>query len=202
MPIIYNSDYGVKEVYVQVLGADGQYYTVTPTIVTGANGFSYITIDIPAGITNGKFTIQYKVKDQSGSVSNLVSTSVEVTNVVTSCENTHKKGESGLTFSNITMGNKSGRVTISYDTYSVPDRIDIYQGERWVTGTGANPNSPIPPLCDCNKVKPGDGFVGKSGTLRFDYEPKNGKIITVVVSGCLNGGTSWEWTLTESPECN
>ncbi len=54
-------------------------------------------------------------------------------------------------------------------------------------------------MCNCSSVLP--GFVGKKGQLQFNYDPKKGKTITVVVSGCLNGGTSWEWTLRDAPEC-
>lgn len=200
LPIIYNSSNTVSSVYLQVVGANGQYYTVTPTIVTTSSGYSYISINMPSTLTNGTFTIQYKVKDSSGSISNLVSTTVTITDEVMSCSNTTKQGSSGLTFSNLNLGKTAGQVIIDYNTYSIPDRIDIYQGTEWLTGTGSNPNSPIPPMCDCST--PQDGFVGKSGQLTFYYNPSKGTNIVVVVSGCLKGGTSWMWTLTKAPACN
>jgi len=199
LPIIYELSNFIETVYIQVIGADGQFYTVKPTLVQSTDGFGYISIKIPENLSNGRFSIRYNIKDESGSFSNIVSTVVEVTDIVASCENSSRSGASGLTFTTLYIGNEAGRVAIDYDTYSIPDRIDIYQGEKWITGTGTNPNSPIPPMCNCSSPLP--GFVGKRGTLQFNYDPKNGKNITIVVSGCLNSGTSWNWVLAESPSC-
>ena len=200
LPIIYELSNLVEFVYIQVIGADGQFYTVKPTLVQSTDGFGYISIKIPDNLSNGHFSIRYNIKDKSGIISNIVNTIVEVTDVVASCENNKKSGSSGLTFTTLYIGNSSGKVAIEYNTYTVPDRIDIYQGEKWITGTGTNPNSPIPPMCNCSNPLP--GFIGKRGVLQFNYDPKNGKNITIVVSGCLNSGTSWDWVLTESPSCN
>ena len=202
LPILYAGSSGVSKVYIQVQGADGSYYSVSPTIATSDDGYYYITISMPAGLTNGKFTFRYNVQDKLSSVSNIASTVVEITDEVASCSNSNKTGTSGLTFATLSLGNTRGSVTIAYETYGLPDRIDIYQGERWIAGTGDDPGSPVPPMCECSKPKV--GFVSTSTTkqLRFDYEPSKGRNITVVMSGCLGSGTAWEWTLIEAPECN
>jgi hypothetical protein len=199
LPLIYTGGYDIKKVYIQVTGAEG-YFSVNPTLVTGADGMWYISIAIPKNIDDGEFSVRYEVEDERGNISNIVTTKVEITNEVVSCENAYATGQSGLTFTTLYLAEKSGPVVIDYDTYSVPDRIDIYQGTNWITGTGTNPNSPIPPLCNCSNTLP--GFVGRSGKLTFDYDASKGQNITVVVSGCLNGGTSWEWALSEAPVCN
>lgn len=198
LPVFSNSSSLITEVYIQVIGANG-YYSVSPTLVTNSNGMIYISFDIPQYITNGSFDVIYSVKYADGTISHNVQTAINVTNVIITCNNAFKEGNSGLTFTNVYLGNKLGNVVISYDTYTVPDRIDIYQGNTWLTGTGSNPNSPIPPICDCDS--PLFGFIGDAGNLSFDYNPSNGKIIVIVVSGCLNSGTAWEWQLVESPDC-
>ncbi|MDR1343689.1 MAG: hypothetical protein LBK18_10625 [Prevotellaceae bacterium] len=201
LPILYGGASGVDQVYIQVQGADGSYYAVSPTVAASDDGYYYISISMPAGLTNGKFTFRYNVKDKSGSVSNVTSTVVEITDEVASCSNSHKEGSSGLTFATLSLGNTRGAVTIAYETYGIPDRIDVYQGERWVTGTGSDPGSPVPPMCNCNAPKPGFVSTSRVQQLQFDYEPSKGRNIIVVVSGCLGSGTAWEWQLVEAPEC-
>ena len=198
LPLIYTGENNIKKVYIQVSGADG-YFSVTPTSVAGTNGYGYISINIPQNIDDGEFSVQYLVEDSSGNISNVVITTIYVTNQVISCENASASGSSGLTFTTLFLGSESGDVRIYYNTYSVPDRIDIYQGKDWITGTGTNPNSLIPPMCNCGSPLP--GFVGKSGYFDFYFDAAKGQNITVVVSGCLNGGTSWDWTLVDAPNC-
>jgi hypothetical protein len=200
LPLIYSASYDIETVYIQVTGADGNYYSVEPVLVTSSgSSFGYISITMPKNIEEGDFNVRYKVKDSSGSVSNEVATSINITNEVISCKNAANTGQAGLTFTTLYLGKTAGQVSIYYDTYTVKDRIDIYQGKTWLTGTGDDPHSPIPPLCKCNATLP--GFVGKSGYLEFNFNPRDGENITVVVSGCLDGGTSWEWHLEEAPEC-
>jgi hypothetical protein len=200
LPLIYSASYGIEAVYIQVTDAGGSYYSVKPVLVTSAgSSFGYISITMPENIDEGNFGVRYKVKDSSGSISNEVATSIIITNEVISCENAANSGQAGLTFTTLYLGKTAGTVRIYYDTYTVKDRIDIYQGKAWLTGTGEDPKSPIPPLCKCSATLP--GFVGRSGYLEFNFNPRDGENITVVVSGCLDGGTSWEWRLTEAPEC-
>ena len=198
LPLIYTGGYSIKKVYIQVIGAEG-YFSVTPTFVVGSDGFGYISINVPKNIDDGEFSVQYLVEDSSGNISNVVTTAINVTNEVISCENAYASGSSGLTFTTLYLGDQSGDVSIYYNTYSIPDRIDVYQGKDWITGTGTNPNSLIPPMCDCGSPLP--GFVGKSGYFNFYFDASKGQNITVVVSGCLNSGTSWEWALVEAPIC-
>ncbi len=199
LPIIYNSSSEPQIIHLQVVGATNGYYSVTPTVVQNANGYCYIEFDIPDYIENGYFEIIISVEYADGTISNQIQTTINITDVVINCENAYVSGSSGLTFTNLQLGTTSGNVSIVYDTYSAPDRIDIYQQGTWLTGTGENPNSPIPPMCDCDSPLP--GFVGENSTLNFNYNPVNGRTIIVVVSGCLPDGTAWEWQLITSPEC-
>ncbi len=196
LPLMYLGALTIKTVFIQVIGAEN-YFSVTPVLVTGTYG--YVSITIPKNIDDGSFSIRYLVQDAAGNNSNVVTSIIYVTNEVISCSNAHASGEQGLTFTTVYLGDKSGEVEISYNTYTVPDRIDIYQGESWITGTGSNPNSLIPPMCNCSNVLP--GFVGKRGYFTFNYDASKGQTVTVVVSGCLNGGTAWEWQLVKAPNC-
>ncbi len=116
LPIIYNSGFEIESVYFQVLGVDGNFYSVKPTIITSNDKITYISVKIPEKIDNGTFNFIYKIKDKSNSISNGVNVLVEVTNVVASCENNHKTGQSGLTFTSLYLGDTGGKVIIDYDT--------------------------------------------------------------------------------------
>ena len=201
LPLIYTGSSTIDKVYFQVIGADGSYYSVTPTLVQGAGGYAYITITMPGNIDDGNFNIQYVIEDTNGNISNPVNTIVRITNdVVFACgPASNTTGSSGLTFTSLFLGIESGPVNIYYDMYGLPDRMDIYQGETWIAGTGSNPNSPIPPLGNCSN--PLNGFVQYSGNVNFNYDSSKGQIITVVISGCLGSGTSWEWRVVSAPFC-
>jgi len=203
LPILYNSSDNALKVFLQVIGAEGYISaSVTSCSSSLASGrYGYISIGIPSNINDGSFKIQYLIQDGSGNYSNMVITTINVNNDIKTCSNASASGSDGLTFTTVDLGNKSGEVKIYYDTYTVPDRIDIFQGTTWVTGTGKDPNCPIPPICNCSSATAEDGFVGKSGYFEFNYNPSKGKLITVVVSGCLGGGTAWEWRLVDAPNC-
>lgn len=103
-------------------------------------------------------------------------------------------GNEGLTFTTLTLGDTAGTVTVDYDTYSIPDRIDVYYDNKWVAGTGSDPG-PIPPQKNCSDVVAGDGFLGTTGVLSIAYDPAISKEVTVVVSGCLGSSTAWDYTV-------
>lgn len=203
LPIMYSGSSNIKKVYLQVNGAKG-YFEIDPTSFTKSSTNNvYISITIPPIINNedGDFDIVYLIEDLTGNLSNVVQTTVVITNEIVNCNNASASGSAGLTFKTVFLGNKSGNVKISYDTYYIPDRIDIYQGNVWLTGTGDDPGSPIPPMCDCDEPLP--GFIGDYGDLEFYFDASKGQYIMVVVSGCLDTSSStfWDWNLVESPEC-
>ncbi|MBK9329890.1 MAG: hypothetical protein IPM95_11455 [Sphingobacteriales bacterium] len=195
VPFTYTSNSGYSTCYVQVDGATNGFFTVPNSGAAGSpnSGTIAVPITIPSNVLNGSFCITYCIADRDGNISNVMTTCVTIKEQL-DCSTATASGSEGLTFTNVNMGNTAGDVDINYDTYSVPDRIDVYQGTTWLTGTGANPGSPIPPLSDCSSPLP--GFIGASGTLSVSYNPSNGKVLTVVVSGCMGGGTAWDWSMT------
>ena len=203
LPIICSLSTNIQKVFIQVVGAEGHISASITTCSATLNSgrYGYISIGIPINIDDGSFQIQYLIQYGSGSYSNLVITTINVNNDIKTCENAYAEGNDGLTFTTVELGKVSGPVKIYYDTYVVPDRIDIYQGSEWIDGTGDDPYCPIPPLCPCSTATREDGFIGQSGYFEFNFNASKGSTITVVVSGCLYGGTAWKWHLVEAPNC-
>jgi len=203
LPILYSLSGNALKVFIQVEGAEGHISaSITSCSATLNSGsYGYVSIDIPVNINDGSFRIRYLIQDGSGSYSNLVVTTINVNNDIKTCGNAQASGNDGLTFTTVDLGKVSGPVSIYYNTYTVPDRIDIYQGDEWIIGTGTNPRCPIPPLCNCSEATKEDGFVGESNHFNFDFDASKGRFITIVVSGCLDGGTQWNWSLINAPNC-
>ena len=193
LPFNYSSIAGISKILVQVRNATSGYIEISGSSSSSNTGTIVIPISIPGKVKYGTFTLIYIIIDNSGNVSNVLTTYIVITAPVT-CATATVNGAEGLTFTTVDMaGKSSGTMSLTYDTYSVPDRIDVYQNGTWLTGTGTNPNSTIPPQCDCSTPLP--GFVGQTGTLTFPFDTGKSKDITVVVSGCLGGGTAWTWTM-------
>lgn len=192
LPFQFTSQGGYNWVYIQVDGATNGCIRIPASSITVSGNVIGIMTGIPSRVLLGDFCVSYCIEDSQGRISNVINTCVTLREAL-SCINANASGHDGLTFTSIEMGDKSGTAKIIYDTYTVPDRIDVYQGNKWLTGTGTDPKSLIPPLSNCSTASP--GFVGKSSTLSFPYNPSDGKTITVVVSGCLGGGTAWDWEM-------
>lgn len=192
LPFNYSSIAGLSRIIVQVVGASG-YIEVSGLSSTTNTGTVVLPITIPGKVKYGNFQLVIIIIDNSGNISDYITTSIRVNAPVT-CADANVSGSEGLTFTTVDMtGKSSGTMSLDYDTYSVPDRVDVYQNGTWLAGTGTNPSSTIPPQCNCSTPLP--GFIGATGTLTFPYDANKSKDITVVVSGCLGGGTAWDWTM-------
>jgi hypothetical protein len=99
----------------------------------------------------------------------------------------------------LTFGDKVGWITIDYDTYTVPDRIDVRYNNKWVASTGSVLSGNSPPTKLCSSVTAGDGFIGAKGSFKIFYDGKVSKKLDIYVSGCLEGGTLWEFKVRECP---
>ena len=190
VPFTFDSDADWDFIYLQVVGATNGYFSIKNT--GSSSNVVAIPIFIPSNVLNGDFEITYAIVDEDGNVSEYVITTVVIKDAL-DCSNGSNSGSEGLTFTQVDMGNKAGFVELNYDTYTVPDRVDVFQGTTWLGGTGSNPRSTVPPLCDCDNPLP--GFIGENSTISFNYQPSKGNIITIVVSGCLGGSTAWDWNI-------
>lgn len=218
LPIQFNSltRTAICGVRFQVVGA-GSYFDMTVDANEISEGI-LLPIGLPANLNAGSFCISITLYDCSGNSSLAFATCITVSQTM-GCDVTRVSGGEGLTSTLHDMGDNPGNVIIEYDTYTVPDRIDIFYNGDWVAGTGPNPGSmgAIPPLADC--ANPTEGYIGEQGEVCFNFDvssiqqrhqklpqkrsteeyPDLGldspNYVEVVVSGCVRGGTEWEYTI-------
>ena len=215
IPFVYaiNSTQKLKGIYLQVEGAE--VYWDIPFRPANArlddvnanperNGF-VLDVGIPAQVQAGNFKIRYQLYDDRGKVSEPATMDVEIVPPVDFCGNGGstlglEKGQDGITVRSYELGNKAGWVTIRYNTFTVKDRIDIQYAGEWVRSTGKLlEKGQTPPIGSCNNVSATNGFVGQKSEFNVYYDPKKGKRIDIYVSGCLDGGTQWEFEITDCP---
>jgi hypothetical protein len=85
-------------------------------------------------------------------------------------------GGKGLTRTRHGLGTTAGTVRISYEMYSIPDRLDCYYHGVLVATTG--------------------GLVSGAGELTWAYDPQDGDPSwCLVVMSAPNDGTAWTYTL-------
>lgn len=174
--------------YVQVVGASK--YWVIPANNTAIDGQIILPVKIPANVLEGEFELAYCIYNAAGEVSNVLYTTIRV-GEPEDCPGS-AYGSDGLTILTYNLGNSAGTVEVDWDTYSVPDRVDVFLGTQWVAGTGSALSAgQFPPIMNCSDPDV-DGYVGDYGTFSIPYNPAMAKTITIYVSGCLGGGTAWD----------
>jgi hypothetical protein len=184
IPYRVNDTNRVCKVYLQVQGADN--YWETKLTLDPTSRQPYFKILIPKFVRDGDFNLVFSVGDCNGNVSRLYSTKT-IVSPPADC-NVSISGSVGITVRSFDLGDKAGRAGFSYEMYSIPDRLDIYYGGKWVASTGKLfDNSVVIPDCNGN----GNGFVSGEGELTFDYDPKISSTVQVYISGC-NSGTRWD----------
>jgi hypothetical protein len=182
----------IAGVYIQVKGAS-TYFDV-PINAATYNGTFTIPVDLPLNVEDGDFILVLKFYDTMGNISAITEIFVKVTSP-NNCDETKVSGGEGLTSTIFNLPNKAGLITIAYDTFSVRDKIDVFQNGIWIGGTGQTTvrNTLRRPL-SCAAATENLGYVGTNSEFEFTYSPGAGTEIEVVVSGCENGGTAWEYT--------
>ncbi len=183
----------IAGVYIQVKG--GTTYFDVPINAGTANGLISLPIGLPSIVGPGNFILILKFYDVEGNVSATVEVNITVT-TPSNCGVTKVSGGEGLT-SNVFVIPKgqNGVIKISYETYTVPDKIDVYQNGVWIGGTGPfTERATLRKALNCNIATEIDGYKGEQGEFSFNYVPAAGNEIEVVVSGCEDGGTAWEYT--------
>ena len=192
IPIQVNPNANVCGAYIYINGADNFWKIESKPV----DNILLININIPNTIANGYFSVEYRVYDNVGNISPEMRCDVTVEESINSCRD-DQSGSDGLTIRSYYLGQNKGQVRIGYTTYTIKDRIDIRYGGEWYWSTGdlLDNNNPLPPIKDCQDVLPGDGFVGESGSITIDYDPADNKRLDIYVSGCLNDGTAWDYSI-------
>ena len=102
------------------------------------------------------------------------------------CNVSTKSGGPGVTKTNHSLGQNSGKVTIRYDMLSVPDKLEVfYEGKRVSSTFDVRGNE--------NGYVGGRNRAGCCGKISFNYSAGGDSFCTVVVTGLQ--GTSWNYTL-------
>ena len=109
----------------------------------------------------------------------------EITTIIP-CNSEHNSGEAGITKTSHTLGNKSGTVSIGFNTQNQPDKIEVYCNNILV--------------CSTYDIKGNiDGYVGDDnnqtgvGSISFNYTAKGDHSCTVIVTG--NDATQWSYNV-------
>lgn len=191
LPVTVSANSAIVGVYVQIKGAS-RYFDVPVTGVV--NGTASLPFNLSSLVGEGTFVLVLKYYDANKKIS----LSYEVTVTVTkpsSCGVTKVSGGQGLTSNIFKLSNTTGKIKISYNTFVVKDKIDVFQNGIWIGGTGPSTDrTTLRKALDCNVATEIKGYFGKQSAFLFDYDPAGGSAIEVVVSGCEDGGTRWEYT--------
>lgn len=202
IPFVHSFGNALRGIYLKVAGADT--YWETP-VSTDPNNIGLIALGLPENVIDGVFDLEYAVFDNAGNVSHPVSMSITVNLPIDYCNGSTPddwvEGADGITNATYELGKSPGWVIIEFDTYSVPDRIDLRYGHEWIRSTGnlLDNADPRPPVKPCDQVVPGDGFLGQHNYFGFYYDPKISKKVSIYVSGCLDGGTQWKFRIVNCP---
>lgn len=199
IPFIYQAQDKLAGVYLQIEGADN--YWEIP-ISTDNDKAHVLSVGIPGNVLNGKFNISYRPYDAQGRVGKAQKLPTTIVAAESSCGKGNGfprvEGNDGITVRSYDLGEVPGKVKISWNTFTIKDRVDIRYGNQWIGSTDdvlLAPNE-APPAKDCDDVTTGDGFVGGVNQLVFDYDPSKSRKLDIYVSGCLNGGTQWYFDIT------
>ena len=177
----------ISDIFVQITGANT--FWRIEKYNTALSGQIILSVKIPSKMTSGEFRVNYRIQDDMGIVSNVLETTVRIVEVA-NCADLFVEGHDGLTTRSVDLGPNPGRVRITYDMYSVPDRLDVFYGGQWVGGTGpAIPFGQAPPIDVCYTGTP--GYIGGSNFFDITYDPNVSRRLDLYVSGCLGGGTAW-----------
>lgn len=201
LPFEYSGGGTASKLFFQVEGANN--YWEIPFEINEDNNH-VLSIGVPKNVLEGNATLNYGLIDSQNRLGPNRSMAVQIEKPVEFCKDRttfpRVEGSDGLTVKTYEMGDEAGWVTIEFDTYSIPDRVDIRYNNKWIKSTGQLiASGGTPPIKDCSIATGADGFFGQYSTFTFFYDPAIGKKVDVYVSGCLNDGTAWWFEVTGCP---
>ena len=192
IPLDVSASTAITGVYVQVKGAS-TYFDIPINTSTSVGTVSF-PFDLSSLVGEGTFIIILKFYDANKNTSASCEVSITVTKPA-NCGITRVSGGQGLTSNLFKVPNIAGKIKIGYETFTVKDKIDVFQSGNWIAGTGpVTDRNTLRKALNCTEATEIKGYVGKKSEFLFDYNPVFGTDIEVVVSGCEDGGTKWEYT--------
>lgn len=163
-----------------------------------------LSIGVPDNILNGSFKLSYKLFNNAGEIGTAKELNVAIISPESLCADGatlgSEDGRDGISVRTYILGESPGWVSIYYNTFTIKDRLDVKYDGEWIRSTGRLIGTNAPPIKLCSEATPADGFVSGSNVFSFFYDPDEGKRVDVYVSGCLNGGTRWEYEILECPK--
>jgi len=191
IPFTFTATEPITGIYLQVENADN--YWDIPVTSQPTKGSYVFTVGIPRNVLAGRSKMKYNAYNAKRETTNTITMSTEIALTRDACsEGVYREsGSQGLTVRRLKLGDKAGEVLISYQMYSLPDRLDIQYNGEWVASTastvlGKN-DTPPPSVCYDGTV----GYVSNTGILKVNYDPAKSKEIVLYISGCF-GGTAWD----------
>lgn len=191
IPFTFTASEPITGIYLRIEGSDNYWEIPVKGQVSGG---SYVfTVGIPRNILAGKSRIEYNAYNAKGETTNTITMNTEVALTRDACTDGiyRESGSQGLTVRRLKLGDKAGEVLISFEMYSLPDRLDIQYNGEWVASTAptvlGKDQTPPPSVCYDGTV----GYVSGRGTLKVNYDPAKSKEIVIYMSGCF-GATAWD----------
>ncbi|MBU1822981.1 MAG: hypothetical protein KKG00_15950, partial [Bacteroidetes bacterium] len=166
IPFTFTASEPIAGIYLKIEGADN--YWEIPVKGQVAAGSYVFTVGIPRNVLAGKSRIQYNAYNAKGETTNTISMNTEVALSRDACSEGlyRESGSQGLTVRRLSLGDKAGEILISYEMYSLPDRLDIQYNGEWVASTAptvlGKDETPPPSVCFDGTV----GYVSRRGTLK------------------------------------
>lgn len=196
LPVTFTDENDVVEALVHIKNADN--YWQIP--VTPINNSTNLQIGIPSHVLNGTFIVDYVLKKSDGATSQILETQVGIVSPESECSGFSFptiSGSDGLTVKTYTLPDiGAGNLTITYNTFTIPDRVDVRYNDQWVESTGdLLSEGEAPPVKECRSVSTGDGFIGTANSFDLAFDTNISNKLDIYVSGCLNNGTQWTVTV-------
>jgi hypothetical protein len=177
-----NNNTNLCTFYVKIDSANS--YWAAPVEFDTSTSKPFVRILIPNFIRNGNYKLKFAVGDCNGNISAIVNTNVSVIDPLGCGANF--SGNVGITALVANLGGNAGTASISYDMYSIPDRLDIRYNGQWIASTGTLLAVNGYPNCGVS-----NGFVSGKNTITFNYNPSVSRLVELYVSGCQSG-TAWK----------
>lgn len=196
LPLGFSTITCLEGLYLQINGAD-HYWDIPIELADAEDNSVVIGITVPFFVQQGSFNASYMLYDCNGNIGTSRTIFVDIVPTENRCGNglgfPTVSGSDGITVRTYDFGDVAGTVKISYEMYTLRDRMDIRYNDEWVESTADEvlQEGQAPPIKNCDEVTILDGFVNGEDDFEIEYDPNISREVSIYVSGCLNAGTEW-----------